>query len=253
MNIAWAISVFQPGDQYNWLRYMRLNGQDVNSHYFYNHGHFIVQLALEWLPMTLMLPFIWRRWRQGMGLFTLPIVAPLLCYIVTGLALLFLWPGTGTRYAMPLTPALAVLAAFAVEELWRRRHWLARVATGMLGLLALYQLLLIWIGIPVLADQFGLSRGTGKIIERVIRADPAPVYCASPCDPTRLLYIDLPIESLPVKQFDHLKPPAWLLTTRDFFPLYAHRRPDIEARVVVDRPEDPRILAVKLLAKPPTP
>src|SRR5262249_36332066 len=27
VNIAWAASVFQPGDEHNWLRYMRMNGQ----------------------------------------------------------------------------------------------------------------------------------------------------------------------------------------------------------------------------------
>ena len=90
-------------------------------------------------------------------------------------------------------------------------------------------------------------------LTQAIRADPAPVYCAPPCDPTRLFYVEIPIEALSLRDLETLKPPAWLLTTRDVLPLYTSRRPDLEAKVVVERPEDPRAIAVKLLAKPATP
>jgi len=253
-NIGWAAAVYRPGDEYNWLRYMRMNGEDASASYLEERVRFVIQLALEWLPMTLLLPFLAkRRWRQGIPLLSLPVVFPLLCYLCTGMALLLVWPGTGSRYAMPLTPAVCVLTAFIVQELWRRRHWLAHVAAGMLGLLALYQLILPSIAVPLLADQFGLSRGTAGYITRAIRADPAPVYCAPPCDPTRLFYVEQPIEALSIHDFAKMKPPAWLLTTRDVLPLYTSRRPDLDAKVVVERPEDPRAIAVKLQAKSPVP
>jgi 4-amino-4-deoxy-L-arabinose transferase-like glycosyltransferase len=253
-NIGWGALVYRPGDEYNWLRYMRMNGQESSGSYLYERARFVIQLALEWLPMTLLLPFLAnRRWRARIPLLSLPVVFPLLCYLCTGMALLLVWPGTGSRYAMPLTPAVCVLAAFTVQELWRRRDWLAHIAIGMLGLLALYQLLLPSIGVPLFADQFGLSRGTAGYITRAIRADPAPVYCAPPCDPTRLFYVEVPIAALSLHDLARLKPPAWLLTTRDVLPLYTSRRPDLDAKVVVERPEDPRAIAVKLLAKPATP
>lgn len=253
-NIGWGALVYHRGDEYNWLRYMRMNGQDTSGNYVYERVRFVIQLALEWLPMTLLLPFLARRrWRQSIPLLAQPVVFPLLCYLCTGMALLLVWPGTGSRYAMPLTPAVAVLAAFTVQELWRRRHWLGYVAPGMLGLLTLYQLLLPSIGVPLLAGDFALSRLTAGYITRAIQADPAPVYCAPPCDPTRLFYVGVPIEALSLRDFEKMKPPAWLLTTRDVLPLYTSRRPDLEAKVVVERPEDPRAIAVKLLAKPTTP
>ena len=188
-----------------------------------------------------------------MPLLSLPVVFPLLCYACTGMALLLVWPGTGSRYAMPLTPAACVLAAFVAQELWRRRHWLGYLTSGMLGALVLYQLLLASIGVPVFADQFGLSRATGQMISRAIQADPAPVYCLPPCDPTRLFYVEGPIVSLPIPDFPKVKPPAWLLTTRDVLPFFTRRRPDLDARVTVERPEDPRAIAVHLLPKSTTP
>jgi 4-amino-4-deoxy-L-arabinose transferase and related glycosyltransferases of PMT family len=226
VNIAWAAAVYQPRDQYNWLRYMRMDGHGSAANYLYERARFIIQLALEWLPTTLLLPFLaTRRWRRSVPLLSLPVVFPLLCYACTGMALLLVWPGTGSRYAMPLTPAACVLAAFVAQELWRRRHWLGYLTSGMLGALVLYQLLLVSIGVPVFADQFGLSRATGQMISRAIQADPAPVYCLPPCDPTRLFYVEGPIVSLPIPDFPKVKAPAWLLTTRDVLPFFTRRRP----------------------------
>jgi len=50
-----------------------------------------------------------------------------------------------------------------------------------------------------------------------------------------------------------VKPPAWLLTTRDVLPFFTRRRPDLNAQIAVERPEDPRAIAVHLLPKPTTP
>jgi 4-amino-4-deoxy-L-arabinose transferase-like glycosyltransferase len=254
VNIGWAAAVYQPRDQYNWLRYMRMDGQDSAANYLYERARFIIQLALEWLPTTLLLPFLaTKRWRRSIPLLSLPVVFPLLCYACTGMALLLVWPGTGSRYAMPLTPAVCVLGAFVAQELWRRRHWLGYVTSWMLSALVLYQLLLASIGVPLFADQFGLSRGTGQMISRAIKADPAPVYCLPPCDPTRLFYVEGLIVSLPIADFPKVKPPAWLLTTRDVLPFFTRRRPDLNAQIAVERPEDPRAIAVHLLPKPTTP
>jgi hypothetical protein len=254
VNIGWAAAVYQPRDQYNWLRYMRMDGQDSAANYLYERARFIIQLALEWLPNSLLLPFLaTKRWRRSIPLLSLPVVFPLLCYACTGMALLLVWPGTGSRYAMPLTPAACVLGAFVAQELWRRRHWLGYLTSGMLGALVLYQLILASIGVPLFADQFGLSRGTGQMISRAIQADPAPVYCLPPCDPTRLFYVEGPIVSLPIPDFPKVKAPAWLLTTRDVLPFFTRRRPDLDARVTVERPEDPRAIAVHLLPKSTTP
>jgi hypothetical protein len=117
----------------------------------------------------------------------------------------------------------------------------------------LYQLILAGIGVPVFADQFGLSRGTGQMISRAIQADPAPVYCLPPCDPTRLFYVEGPIVSLPIPDFPKVKAPAWLLTTRDVLPFFTRRRPDLDTQIAVERPEDPRAIAVHLLPKSTTP
>ena len=75
---------------------MRMNGEDASASYLEERARFVIQLALEWLPMTLLLPFLAkRRWRQGIPLLSLPVVFPLLCYLCTGMALLLVWPGTG--------------------------------------------------------------------------------------------------------------------------------------------------------------
>ncbi len=129
--------------------------------HLYERARFIIQLALEWLPDCCC-----PSWRPSAGggaapLLSLPVVLPPFRYAGTGMALLLVWPGTGSRYAMPLTPAVCVLGAFIAQSCgvgaigwdisprgcWARRALSAHPAS---------------IGVPVLADQFGLSRATGR-------------------------------------------------------------------------------------------
>jgi hypothetical protein len=101
VNIGWAAAVYQPRDQYNWLRYMRMDGQDSAANYLYERARFIIQLALEWLPNSLLLPFLaTKRWRRSIPLLSLPLLV----------AALF-----GLRHGAPARPALSGAIAGALS------------------------------------------------------------------------------------------------------------------------------------------
>ncbi len=253
--LAWGLAVYQSGDFYNWLRYMRVAGGFDLGHYLFERLRFVVSLALEWLPSTLLLPLMaLPSWRRKVPLLNAPISAALICYAAGGMAALLLWPGVGSRYAMPVTPAIVILAAFVAEALWREGRRVAQAATGVLAALCLYQLVLTNLGVPIFAGRFALSRTTGEAITQVIRANPAPVYCLISCEPTRLFYVEAPIQALqPWDDYGKVPAPSWILTSPELLPMFTRKRPDLEAKVLLAPSEDPRVIAVHLEARPASP
>jgi len=249
--LAWAAAVYRPGDYLNWVRYMRMGSEFVPGGFISNHARFLASLVVEWLPSTLVLPLMaFPSWRRRAPLLASPVAVALLCYAGAAFIVLLVWPGVASRYAMPATPAVAVLAAFAVEPLWKEGRRLAEAAVLVVAGLCLYQLVLTNLALPIMGSRFGLSRLTGEAIEKAIRADPAPVYCMLPCEPTRLFYVDLPIKGILPMDYPKIVAPAWLLASKQYLPMFASRRPDLAERIVVDRTEDQRVAAVRLEARP---
>jgi 4-amino-4-deoxy-L-arabinose transferase-like glycosyltransferase len=258
--IAWGLAVYQPGDFFNWLRYMRLAGYFFLGKYLLERARFIAFLTVEWLPSSLLLlpVLLSPAWRRRVPLLAEPIAFALMCYGAGGMAALLLWPGVGSRYAMPVTPAAAILAAFVAEAFWRDHRRMARrlaqTATGILVALSLFQLAFTNLGVPILADRFALSRRTGEAVTQAIRAEPAPVYCLITCDPRRLFYVDAPIVALDLRGgFRELTAPAWILTSRDLLPLLARKRPDLQPRIAVAPPDDADFVALRLDEPAPAP
>ena len=248
--IAWGAAVYQPGDASNWMRYMRLNGGIDMARYWDERRRYVAILPLELLPSTILLPFLAvPRWRRELALRNIPVVAPLLCYAGFCALALLIWPGVGTRYAMPIAPAVAVLAALVTQGLWRRRHLVARIAIGMATGLFAYQIVLVIVAVPLFADRFAESRLSGEAISRAIAAEPAPVYCDD-CEATRLFYVDAPIQSLEGRGLAGLAAPAWLLTARDRLDSIATRRPDLISGTVVENTAKAKVTAVRLAPKP---
>jgi 4-amino-4-deoxy-L-arabinose transferase-like glycosyltransferase len=232
---AWAAIVYRPGDEGVWIAYARLNAWPPFLNYIMRSTHDIGSLYLELLPASLLIPFIPWPWRQNQQAADIPpVVAPMILYSGVCTAILVWWPGFNTRYAMPIAPSLAVLAAIAWDRLGKSRYAIMRrVATTVLCLLMIYQIVLVTIAVPLFADRFGQTRIAGQSIERAIRAAPAPAYCLR-LDTNIFFYVHEPLRCLDLNGMAALTPPAWLLMPHPAVAEFMQLRPDLDVHIVSD-------------------
>jgi hypothetical protein len=233
--VAWGAAIYRPGDESAWVSYARLNGWPPFFNYITRSIHDIGSLYLELLPASLLIPFIPWPWRPAGKLPAVPrIVAPMILYSAVCTAILVWWPGFNTRYAMPIAPALAVLAGIAWDRLEVSRYVIMRrTATTVLCLLAIYQLVLSTVAVPLLPQRFGESRLAGEAIEQAILAEPAPAYCLR-LDTNVFFYVHVPLRCLDLQRMAALEPPAWLLMPHPAVTEFAKLRPDLNVRIVKD-------------------
>lgn len=247
--IAWGAAVYQTGDEGTWLSYARLQYRPAFLDYLWRNTHNIGSLILELLPASIMLPFIpwpWRRKRENEGPEVPAVVAPMVLYSSVCTAILVLWPGFSTRYAMPIAPAVAVLAGMAFDALEKSRYLaVRRFAAVALSLFVVYQVVLVVVIMPLFADRFGETRLAGKTIERAIRAAPAPAYCLR-LDTNVLFYVREPLRCLDLRGLAALTPPAWLLVPRPAVSDFAQLRPDLDVRIVVDSLTEAQLTAARV-------
>ena len=148
-------------------------------------------------------------------------------------AILMLWPGVNTRYAMPIAPSVAVLAGVAWDALEKSRYAIVRRVTGtLLCLLVIYQIVLVVVIMPLFAGRFGETRLAAAAIEQAIRAAPAPAYCLR-LDTNVFFYLHVPLHCLDLRGMATLTPPAWLLMPGPSITQFAELRPDLDVRIPV--------------------
>ena len=248
--LAWGASIYQPGDEGIWLAYSRLTERPSFLTYVLKNSRSLVSVALELLPMTIMLPFVpWPSQRRGTAARIPAIVAPLILYSGVCTAILVLWPGFNSRYAMPIAPSLAVLAGIAWDRLQDTAYAaVRRVTATMVALLALYQIVLVVVVMPMFADRFGETRIAGQRIEQTIRADQAPAYCLR-IDTNVFFYMSVPLQCLDLAAMTKLTPPAWLLMPRAAVTEFGKLRPDLDVYVAVDGLTEAQLAAARIERK----
>jgi 4-amino-4-deoxy-L-arabinose transferase-like glycosyltransferase len=231
---VWGASIYRAGDETAWIAYARLHAGPPFLTYLARSLHDIGSLYLELLPASLLIPFIQWPWlRKQKQRDIPPIVAPLILYSGVCTAVLVWWPGFNTRYAMPIAPSLAMLAAIAWDRLKTpsRYTFVRRAATTVLCLLILYQFVVSILAVPLLYDRFAENRLAGKAIERAILAEPAPVFCLR-LDTNIFFYVRAPIRCLDLHAMASLTPPAWLLMPYSAVEEFIRLRPDLDVRIV---------------------
>jgi hypothetical protein len=245
--VGWGAAVYRPGDEAAWIAYARLNGWPPFLNYIMRSTHDIGSLYLELLPASLLIPFIPWPWRQDQKATGIPpVVAPMILYSGVCTAILVWWPGFNTRYAMPIAPSLAVLAAIAWDRLEESRYVIVRrTATTVLCLLMIYQFALATVAVPLLSDRFGETRIAGKSIEQAILAAPAPAYCLR-LDTNIFFYVHVPLQCLDLQRMAALTPPAWLLMPRAAVAEFAQLRPDLDVRIVKDGLTEQQLTATRI-------
>jgi 4-amino-4-deoxy-L-arabinose transferase-like glycosyltransferase len=232
--IGWGAAVYRPGDEAVWLSYARLTERSSLPAYVARNARLIGSLVLELLPAPLLLPFVPWPWRRERSAADVPaVVAPMVLYSGLCTAVLVLWPGFNPRYAMPIAPALAVLAGIGWDALEESpRSVVRRGAAAALALLVAYQLVLVTVIMPLYADRFGETRRVGIAFAQAVHAKPAPAYCLR-LDTNMLFYAHLPVQCRDLSGLAAVQPPAWLVIPAPDVAEFARLRPDLDVQIVV--------------------
>jgi 4-amino-4-deoxy-L-arabinose transferase-like glycosyltransferase len=231
--LAWAAAVHREGDLGIWLHYLRVHDLRFGVRH-------------DLLPSTLLALPLLVAWRQGRdGAAQSPILLPLASYAALCTLALLAWPGTKTRYAMPIAPAVAVMAGLALGPIARRRAWLAGAALAIAAGLFVYQAALVIVVTPFLADKLGAPRRRGAEIDAVIAAAPAPVFTLGKPQSNRLVYVSHPIRV--VTPADTPIPvPAWVFARRSELGALGALGPDLVIREVSQTVTGPGLVLVRL-------
>ena len=233
--LAWAATVYR-GDQdlSVWATYLRVHDLRFNvRHYLRERVRFALGLPIDLLPSTLLVPAALRAWWRTRRHDAPPSpILPLAAYAGLCTLALVVWPGTKTRYAMPIAPAVAVVAALAFGPLIRRRHWIAIAALAVTVGLFVYQVILVTLVIPYNVAKYGAPRRRAPVLDAAIAASPAPVFTIGKAQSNKLFYLTHPILSVgpddPV-----LKSPAWVFASRRQLVRLRALRPDLDVREVM--------------------
>jgi 4-amino-4-deoxy-L-arabinose transferase-like glycosyltransferase len=235
--IAWGAVVYQPGDEAVWLRYARLSaGPLALSDYLIGVARLLGMMLIELMPAILLVPFAPCPWgaRRAAARDVPAIAAPLWLYSAACTAALLVWPGAAARYAMPIAPALCVLAGLAWDGLETSKYWGLRRLTGaVLCALVVYQLVLVFVIMPLYAEAFGGSRSAGEAITRAIEDAPAPAYCTD-LPTNQLFYVRAPVRCVSATELPSIAPPAWLIVPKSSVTAIEQLRPDLDAHIAVE-------------------
>jgi len=257
--LAWGLAVYRPdGDTATaWLQYLRLAKHPKSPtlwQYLAGNGRTTAQLALELLPGLMLLPFLPAPWKRDRAADAPRVIAPLICYAAACTAVLLVWPLALSRYAMPIAPAVAVLAGIAWDRLTGvRLVHLRRVASGIVAAIAIYQLVLVIVVVPYLPERFGSARIDGGKIAQAIATQPAPVYCEEPANNDQFFYADVPIYCYKWDQYLAIKAPAWLLASSEDLDDLARARPELEIRRVLATKAGSQVVTALILPRKSAP
>ena len=232
---AWALAVYR-GDQdlSVWATYLRVHDLRFNvRHYVRERVRFGVGLPIDLLPSTLLVPAAIRAWWRTPRDDASPSpVLPLAAYAGVCTLALLVWPGTKTRYAMPIAPAVAVMAGLAFAPLFRRRHWLAITALAATIGLFVYQVVLVTLVIPHNMPKYSAPRRRAPVLDAAIAASPAPVFTIGKAQSNKLFYLTHPILSVGPED-PALKAPAWVFASRKQLVRLQALRPELDIREVM--------------------
>jgi hypothetical protein len=194
--------------------------------------------------MMLFIPWPWKRSTDPRRVPA--IVAPFVLYSGVCTAILVLWPGFTSRYAMPIAPSIAVLGGIGWDAMGNSRYAVARrIMAIVLSLLVVYQVLLVVVIMPLFADRFGETRLAGEAIGRTIRAAPAPAYGVW-LDTDVLFYVKIPLQRLEMSGLGAISPPAWLVIPAPDLALFGNLRPDLKANVAIGPLTEKQLTAARI-------
>jgi 4-amino-4-deoxy-L-arabinose transferase-like glycosyltransferase len=248
VTLAWAAAVYR-GDQdlSVWFTYLRVHDLRFNVRHFVRERlRFGIGLPIDLLPSTLLIPAALRARRRAPSRDGAPSpILPLAAYAGLCTLALLAWPGTKTRYAMPIAPAVAVMAGLVFGPLIQRRHWTAIAAlAGTVGLFV-YQVVLVTVVIPHNAPKYSAPRHRAPVLDAAIAASPAPVFTIGKAQSNKLFYLTHPIRSVGPED-PALAPPAWVFASRRQLDRLRPMRPDLAIREVMPAVNGPGLILARI-------
>jgi 4-amino-4-deoxy-L-arabinose transferase-like glycosyltransferase len=233
---GWYWLVYQSGDLGTWQSQMRL-GVPALGPYVRNLLRFSAEVSLGVLPgLVLVIPLAVDLWRHRIEA-NRELALALFSYAIPGVVVLLLWPYALTRYAMPIVPAVAMLAGIAYHHLLTRLPRLVLSAQFLAGGLLAYAVALNWVVMPLFPGSFAFAAGESEPITAAILERPAPVYVVPFAVSRGVLYYLPKPHVVPVEELARAKPPYWaLMTPKDEEELKA-ARPDLEISLRLDIPK----------------
>ncbi|MEP6821830.1 MAG: glycosyltransferase family 39 protein [Chthoniobacterales bacterium] len=241
-----AYALYQPGDEGEWLGYMRLTPHMTATKYLIERFRFGSILILDLIPMILLAFSFWRQFQSEEEEPRRAVQKALLWYAGVATVALFFWPGANTRYAMPAAPAVAILSSFAFDYLWLRRKRLAQLAATVLLTLFFYQSALVWVAVPFFAARFGANRAWGHSLAQVIGQDPSPVLNVGDRNANQLFYLGRPVRRIPLSEAVTLQPPAWLVLGNNEVEWLKLKNPGYKFGPIFKHPSRPNPVAVRI-------
>jgi 4-amino-4-deoxy-L-arabinose transferase-like glycosyltransferase len=233
---AWYWLVYEPGDLALWQGQSRI-GLPSPGAYLRNLIHFAGQLALELLPgLLLVVPLAVDLRRQRIEA-NRELALALVSYAFSCAVILLFWPGAATRYAMPMVPAVAVLAGISYHHFLARLPRLVLTAQIMAGGLLVYVLVLNWVVMPLFPASFAFAAGEAEPITDAILERPAPVYVVPFAVSRGVLYYLPKPRVLTVDELARAKPPYWALMSTEEEAQLKALRPDLEISLRLDIPK----------------
>jgi 4-amino-4-deoxy-L-arabinose transferase-like glycosyltransferase len=236
--VAWYVAVYQPGDLVTWTRHSRIG---FNGFYFApvewakDVADLVMRIGLEWLPaLLIVVPCAIGVFRAGLKKGD-PVIVALLLYALCTTAVLVVWPHARDRYAMPAVLAIAAIAGLLFDRY--RSEWpkLVNAALFVAASLAIYQIVLSWLVMPLMPDMFRKSQIAGRTVAAAIAAQPATLY-ATHLDPIHgwdlnnnvLAYIPSRVRDIPAESLASVPTPAWVLVPAEKVAQVRALRPDLQ-------------------------
>jgi 4-amino-4-deoxy-L-arabinose transferase-like glycosyltransferase len=240
--LSWYAAVYQPGDVAWWIQHGRMRPSAGAVKWAAGTLRFAFQFTLEALPgLLLSVPFVVGLFRSG-RLRSEELVLALLLYAGCCTVLLLFWPGgVATRYAMPATPAMAVLAGLAFERLRDARPQLVNAAVLVAAGLAAYQLIVNWLVMPLAPEAFQSSRLAARTVTSAMAVKPAPLFVtfASFGNNNMAAYLPPPIRIIRLAEANNLPTPAWALLSPSEIERLRAMRPDLTVSLRAVLPQEP--------------
>ncbi len=206
----WYAYVFVPGDQSEWLRYMRLSSGGMTfPHPFAN----AVDFFFETLPAALMaLALLLTRASTVRKAVLKDFILALSCFAFACTLVILLWPAeVNPRYILPMVLPLCVLAGIAYDALLGR--WPILVASSVSIVLGLLGYAVFHSATDaLLTPAYGRSKTVGAQITNLVRSAPAPIYRTNwNSGLNELPYVPYRVTTIDPNAIATIAKPAWIV------------------------------------------
>jgi 4-amino-4-deoxy-L-arabinose transferase-like glycosyltransferase len=242
---GWYWLVHEPSDGMSWLGPPGA-GVPSPTAYALHLVRFTGQIAAELLPgLILVAPLVVDVGRRRIEA-NRELALALLSYAAAGTLFVLLLPGTRTPLAMPMVPAVAVLAGIAFHHFLTRLPRLVLFTQFLAGGLLLYVLVLNWLAMSLFPAAFNRDADEAEPLVAAILERPAPVYVVpNAVNLNVVFYLPKP-RLVGIDEMARAKPPYWAIVTPGSEAALRAARPDVEASLRLEIPKaGARLIEVK--------